>query len=389
MKIRAELIFSVVLGALLTVLPSVPAATANVSTNLVPAGGDTNVNLNATMTALFGDPVIAQGKGVEIKQSDLDGVMTGYQTAAAARGQVIPPEQLKIIKLGMLDRLIDLQLLLQQATEADQAAGKQDFEKSLQELKASQKLTDAEFDQKLDLQLKLQGMTREKWDKQNIDQATAIAVLKHKLVVKATDADAKKFYDAHPADFEQPEMVHIAQIYLSTHNPATAAGAELSDTEKAAKEKEMEDILKQARAGESFKKLVEKYSEDPDAKDTGGEYTFARGQTPPEFEAAAFSLNTNQISDVVTTTSGYHIIKLLEKIPAKTESFAGLDTKIAGNPNLTLGDILTAQAIQAGAPKYLMGLRKSADVEILDPDFKELQHEADASVATNAAPFMK
>jgi parvulin-like peptidyl-prolyl isomerase len=384
MKIKAKLIFPIALGAFWLTLPSAQAATANTSTNLAAADTNANANLNATMTKLFGDPVIAKGKGFEIKQSDLDEVMTGIRNAAATRGQAIPPAQLQIIKLGMLDRLIDLRLLLQQATEADKTQGKQDFEKSLQELKADQKLTDAEFDQKLGAQLKLQGITREKWDKQNIDQATAIAVLKHELNVKPADADAKKFYDAHPADFEQPEMVHVAQLYLSTRDPVT--GAELSDTDKATKKKEMEDILKRARAGESFKNLVGKYSEDPTAKENDGEYTFARGQTPPEFEAAAFSLNTNQISDIITTTSGYHIIKLLGKIPAKTEPYAGLDTKIAGNPTLTIRDILTAQAIQTDAPKYLMGLRKAAGVEILDPDLKELQRQADASIATNAVP---
>ena len=125
--------------------------------------------------------------------------------------------------------------------------------------------------------------------------------MERELKITVTDAEARKFYDDHPADFEQPEMVRIAQIFLSTHDPLT--GAELSDTDKAAKKKEIEDILKRARAGENFSNLVEQYSEDPVSKDKGGVYTIARGQTPPEIEAAAFSLNTNQISDVVTTTS--------------------------------------------------------------------------------------
>ena len=384
MKIKAKLIFPIALGALWLTLPSAQAATTNTSTNPGAADTNANANLNATMTKLFGDPAIARGKGFEIKQSDLDEVMSGIRNTAAARGQVIPPAQLQIIKLGMLDRLIDLRLLLQQATEADKAQGKQDFEKSLRELKTAQKFTDAEFDQKLDVQLKLQGMTREKWNKQNIDQTTAIAVLKRELNVKPAEAEAKAFYDAHPADFEQPEMVRIAQIFLSTRDQVT--GAELSDTEKADKKKEMDDILKRARSSESFKSLVAKYSEDPALKENDGEYTFARGQVPPEIEAAAFSLNTNQISDIITAGSGYHILKLLEKIPAKTEPYAGLDTKIAGNPTLTLRDVLAAQAIQAGGPKYLLELRKKAGVEILDPDLKELQRQADASATTNAVP---
>jgi parvulin-like peptidyl-prolyl isomerase len=388
MKMTTKLIFPCALGALLLAVYCAPAATAGASTNIAPASMDTNTNLSATMTALFGNPVIAEGKSFEIKQSDLDEVMTSIKAAAAARGQVIPPERLKIVEIGMLDRLIDLQLLLQKATDADKAAGKQDFEKSLQELKTSQKLSDAEFDQKLGAQLQLQNMTREKWNKQNLDQATSIAVLKSKLNIKVTDADAKKFYDEHPAYFEQPEMVQVRHILLMTVDPATRQP--LSADEQAAKHKQIEDILKRARAGEDFAKLASKYSEDPGSKDDGGELPpFARGQMVPEFESAAFSLDTNQISDVVTTTFGYHIIKLLEKIPAKTEPYAGLGTKLASNQNLTIRDVLTSQAIQADAPKYLMGLRKDADVQILDPELKALQSEADASAETNAVPSAK
>ena len=62
------MIFSVTLGVMLLAFPSAPAATATAPTNTAPAGPDTNVNLNATMTALFGNPMIAKGKGFEIKQ---------------------------------------------------------------------------------------------------------------------------------------------------------------------------------------------------------------------------------------------------------------------------------------------------------------------------------
>ena len=77
------------------------------------------------MTALFGDPVIAKGKGFEIKRSELDQVMTGLKSAAAARDQAIPPAQLTQIEGQLLDRLIQVQLLLQKATEADKSNGVQ------------------------------------------------------------------------------------------------------------------------------------------------------------------------------------------------------------------------------------------------------------------------
>jgi len=145
-----------------------------------------------------------------------------------------------------------------------------------------------------------------------------------------------------------------------TTDPATRA--ELSDDKKAAKKKQMEDILKRAKAGEDFGKLAKEYSEDPGSKDNGGEYTFPRGQMVPEFEAAAFSLGTNQISEIITTQFGYHIIKLYEKIPAKKVELE----KVAPD----IKDYLTQQALQKQANDYVAKLRKDAGVEILDPKLK-------------------
>src|SRR5204862_2270235 len=88
----------------------------------------------------------------------------------------------------------------------------------------------------------------------------------------------------------------------------------------------------------------------------------------PEFEAAAFSLNTNQISDIVTTQFGYHIIKLSEKIPAKKMEFA----KVA--PDIKEG--LKQQAMQKLIPDYMDKLKKENNVEILD---EKLKKEAVAS----------
>jgi parvulin-like peptidyl-prolyl isomerase len=192
------------------------------------------------------------------------------------------------------------------------------------------------------------------------DSATAENVLKRELKVNITDADAQKYYDENPARFEQPEMVRASHILLMTTDPKT--NAELTDSQKAAKRKELEGILKRARAGEDFAALAKEYSEDPGSKDKGGEYKFPKGQMMPEFEAAAFSLNTNQISDIVTTKYGYHIIKLSEKIPAQKVAFAKALSDIK--------DGLTQQALQKQFPDYLQKLKKEAGVEILDEKLK-------------------
>ena len=387
MKFKTKMIFSAAMVAWLLTFSSARAATANALTNPTPS--NPNANLNATMTKLFGDPVIAKGKGFEIKQSDLDNVMTPVRARIAVSRQTVSPGRMKLIEAQALNGLIQLQLLLQKATAADRAEGTRTANLQMKEL-----LDRAGSPQALARQFLALDTSEAQFRKQLEEQGTVRAVLIRELNIKVTEAEAKQYYDAHPGEFELPERVRVEQIFLSTRDPVT--GAELSDADKAAKKKEMEDILKRARAGADFKKLVEQYSEDPAAKENGGEYTVARGQTLPEFEAAAFSLNTNQISDVVTTANGYHLIKLLEKLPAKTLDFDSVLPNQTPPSALKVSDyiktVLTNRKVTQLAPAYLARLKKEAGVEILDPDLKAAVQQAEAAgMATNtpAAPLEK
>jgi parvulin-like peptidyl-prolyl isomerase len=380
MKFKTKIIFSTALCAISLAVSSGRAATANASTNMAPADTNAGANLDATMTKLFGDPVIAKGKGFEIKQSDLDDVMTGIRSAAAERNQAIPPSQLRLIQAEMLNRLIEVQLLLQKATDADRAEGKKTADTQIKTL-----LERAGSQEALNHQFMALGISQDQLRKRLEQEGTAQAALVRELNVSVTGAEAKKFYDEHPGEFELPERVRVEQIFLSTRDLVT--GAELSDSDKAAKKKEAGDIVKRARAGEDFKKLVLQYSDDPTSKENGGEYTVARGQAVPEFEAAAFALNTNQISDVVITTSGYHIIKLLEKLPAKTLDYDSVLPNQTPPDALKVSDYikntLTSQKVGQLAPAYLAKLQKDADVEILDPNLKAAEREEEA-MSTNA-----
>jgi parvulin-like peptidyl-prolyl isomerase len=168
-------------------------------------------------------------------------------------------------------------------------------------------------------------------------------------------------------------MVHVRHILSLTMDPVTRAP--LSPDQQQAKRKQIDDLLKRIRGGADFAALAKQYSEDPASKDNGGEMpAFPRGQMAPEFEAAAFSLTNNQVSDVITTAYGYHIIKLLDKTPAKRVDYATVAAKIK--------DFLTQQKTEKLAPAYLEKLRKAADVQILDADLKAAA--AAAAAAANA-----
>lgn len=339
--------------AMFSVTPDAPA-----QTNSKPASLD----------SLFGNEVVAKGKGVEVKRTALDAIVVRVKAMYAAQ-RMPPPTDLEE---QALKGLIIKQLIIGKATAADRAKGKADFETQINKLKESRGFTDEELGKQIDMQL-FGGETREQWTNENVDNVTMPIVLERELNVKVTDDDVKKYYDdpANISKFEEPERVRAAHILLMTSDPETHQP--LSPEKKAEKKKQMEDILKQARAGADFAELAKKYSEDPGSKDKGGEYTFPRGQMVKEFEDTAFSLKPGQISDVIETQFGYHIIKLYEKIPAKKVEFDKVKDEIK--------NALERQAIQKQLPDFTKKLVKEADVKILDEKLKNINLTGDSDKA--------
>ena len=361
------------------------------------AGGEAGTNTAAAKPAvaaesLFTNTLVAKGKGVSVSRAQLDDEIIRTKAVIAAQGRTISPEEMPMMEEQVLDKLVSQQLVLAKATAADRAKGKEEFDKTILRIKTNAKITDEQYDTRLNQQLRLLNLTKEEWEKQNAEQATIPVILARELNINTTDADVKKFYEDNTAKFEQPESVRAAHILLMTSDPATHA--DLSDDKKAEKKKQIEALLKRAKGGEDFGKLAKDNSEDPGSKDNGGEYTFPRGQMVPEFETAAFSQATNQVSEVITTQFGYHIIKTYEKFAAKK---LALTDKVPGG-EITISEAvkesLTQQSLQQKAAEYLARLRKDAGVEILDEKLKTaaaarekmMEGLKDADVAAPGAP---
>src|SRR5438445_5912888 len=132
--------------------------------------------------------------------------------------------------------------------------------------------------------------------------------------VHVSDDMLKQQYMNNIQQYQVPNRVHPQHILLMTVGKTDAEVEEIR--------KRAEDVLKQAKKGGKFDELAKKYSEDPGSKDKGGDLGWImQGQTVPEFEKTAFSLNPGQISDLVKTQYGFHIIKVLEKETAHTKPF--------------------------------------------------------------------
>jgi len=132
--------------------------------------------------------------------------------------------------------------------------------------------------------------------------------------VRVSDDMLKLQYQSNIQQYQVPNRVHPQHILLMTVGKTDAEVEEIK--------KKAEDVLKQAKKGGKFDELAKKYSEDPGSKEKGGDLGWiTQGQTVPEFEKTAFSLNPGQISDLVKTQYGFHIIKVLEKETAHTKPF--------------------------------------------------------------------
>jgi peptidyl-prolyl cis-trans isomerase D len=130
-----------------------------------------------------------------------------------------------------------------------------------------------------------------------------------------TDDELKAVYHQNIQQYEVPNRVHAEHILFTTVGKTDAEVAEIK--------KKAEDVDAQAKKkGTNFEDLAKKYSEDPGSKAKGGDLGWiVQGQTVPEFEKAAFGLPKGEVSDLIKTQYGYHIIKVLDKETAHTKPF--------------------------------------------------------------------
>ena len=126
---------------------------------------------------------------------------------------------------------------------------------------------------------------------------------------------AKKYFEANPEKYGQVKARHIL---VSTRGSGDPLNPKKPMSDEQAKKK-ADDIRARLVKGEDFAAIAKAESDDPGSKETGGEYTFGRGQMVKEFEETAFGLKKGEISQPVKTQFGYHVIQLQERLPGKMD----------------------------------------------------------------------
>lgn len=287
--------------------------------------------------------VLARVNGEPVTRADFDRLVKNVE---ASRGP-IPADKRDEVLRSVLDQLITYSVLKQEAAARKIAVSDADVDAQVAQMQ-KQFPSEAEFTKAL--AARNTTVAQLKADAR-VDMAIN-KVMEAELAstTAATDADAQDFYTKNPDKFKQGETVRASHILVEAKEGVDEA------TKKVARAK-IDGILKRAKAGEDFAALAKENSADGSAAQGGDLGFFPRGQMVPAFDQAAFALKPGEISDVVATQFGYHIIKLTEK---KEAAMIPLETV---KPRVL--EFLTNQKKQQRVDSFVDEIKKRAKIEVL------------------------
>lgn len=288
---------------------------------------------------------VASVNGVAISGEDLNREYNIFLQRTGRPQENMPAAQQDQIKSDILDGLIEQELLYQQSRTLGIQIGNDTVDQQLDAIK-QRYATEAEFQETLtSMQLS------EVEVKKQIERGLAIReVIEQKVAagIVIAESDSKAFYDGNPQFFMQPERVKASHILIKVDKNAT-------DADKAAARKKIEDLRKQLQGGAAFADLAKTHSEGPSNVRGGDLGFFQRGQMVKPFEDAAFALDKDQLSGIVETDYGYHLILVTEKVPEKKLSFDEVKERLTAK--------LKQDRVEEQARIYIDTLKKDAKVE--------------------------
>lgn len=278
--------------------------------------------------------VVAKVSGEEVKKEEFKKVFEIFKNQYEQQfGTEIWDQEIegrKFIEVArerLLDMLVDEKLQLKKAAELGIAVTDEEVNTEIENAK---KYFDTE--EKFNEYLKGQGMDLE-YFKQSARKELTITKLTEKLTanVAVTDDEVKVYYDTHQSEFMSVKASHV-----------------LLDTRE-----EAEKILERAKAGEDFAELAKANSKDPSAKENSGNLDYFRhGDMVEPFEKAAFALEPGEISEVVQTDFGFHVIKAED---TKLDKFEDVKEQLKAT--------MISDKKNAEYSKLLEDMRKNANIE--------------------------
>ena len=291
------------------------------------------------------DQPAASVNGKSITKGQYERELNIFKKRAAQQGRQLSDADLVMVKNEILENLINAEVLYQQSQKVGVKVDDQAIDEQVASIK-KRFPNDAAFQNAL-----VEMQVSEKEIRGQIQRGLAINQLLDNQVrqnIKVTEAESKEFYDKNPNLFQQPEQVKASHILIKV----------APDADKAKKEEarqKIEQVQKKVGQGEDFGTLAKTHSEGPTAEREGDLGFFRRGQMVKPFEDAAFSMKVGEVSDIVQTQFGYHLIKVTEKKSPRTVTYDEVQLKLERH----LKKEKEKSAIQA----YIDGLKKSAEIK--------------------------
>jgi len=284
--------------------------------------------------------------GVVIQEEEVNrGLLYQQQRMLATTGQMIKPDMMPEARKMVLENLIDRELLYQQSRKKGISIKDAEVNEQLDRLKkqypdeqafkdsmAEDHLTEDTVKSRINMNLAVQQFVEKEFGGK----------------VQVTEAEAKAFYDGHPEYFTEPETIRASGILIKTDVKSDAAKKEEA-------RKKMEDIQKRIKKGEDFAILAKDFSQDASAAQGGDLGTIPRGRMPKALDDAAFSLKPGEVSNVLETELGFHLIKVHEKKPEKVVPFKEVEDKIRQH--------LSNQKLKQMVDEHLNEVKKTAKIE--------------------------
>jgi len=289
--------------------------------------------------------VVARVNGQDVTKEEFEKMIKG---AEANAGMAVPAERRDVILRQLLDELVLHTLLEQEAKQRGITATDADVDARLGEIRQRFQ-TQAEFD----AALKERGLTLDTIRQEIRRDIGPEKVMNAELaaVPAPTDDEAKAFYAKNLDKFKEAESLRASHILIRVDPGADA------DT-KAKARATIDSVLEKAKAGQDFGALAKEFSQDTGTAPQGGDLNyFSRGRMVPAFNDAAFALQPGQLSGVVTTQYGYHIIKVTDRKAERVVPFEETAARIK--------QFLEQQKKQDRQKAFVEELKTKAKIEVL------------------------
>ena len=260
-----------------------------------------------------------------------------------------------ITKEMILNESINELLLLQEAKKQGISVSAEELSKVIDDAIAQSGLSKEEFEKTLDKQNLTMDFVEDYYKKQLIINKLLDKTVLSKIIISSSEIE--EYYNNNKNEFITPEQVRARHILVGSADEA-------------------DEILKQLNNGADFIELAKEKSTCPSASEGGDLGYFSKGDMIAEFEDAAFALDVGEISPVVKTEFGYHIIKLLDKKP---ETLIELEDAMQD-----IEEKLKLEKQNTAFDDYLNMLREKADIKIFE---ERVIEEKETSPKSEIAPI--